>query len=121
MASATRPITDSPWFWAYAFGAGAIVAIALIGPKYGQRQKQIERQFEGRERVAIRQRRRETNRPPGDAPAAAGRRLIPLEPLFLVLAAITILAWAVFWRTHIARRSEAHKARSPDARGSGSS
>ena len=97
-----RPITDSPWFWAYLFGTAALVALALAGPKFNLRQAQIEREFQGRQRAA-----QDLNgQEPSVAMSAAGRTLITLRPLFVALAVITIVAWLVFWRTHLARQRQ---------------
>jgi hypothetical protein len=92
--------TDSPWFWAYLFGTAALIALALVGPKYGPRQAQIEREYQGRQRAA--------QNLSGDEPtlalSSAEDTVIELRPLFVGLAAITIVAWLVFWRKHIGRQ-----------------
>jgi hypothetical protein len=96
-----RPITDSPWFWAYLFGTAALVALALAGGKYGPRQAQIEREFQGRQRAAQNIHGQE----PDVALSTAQRTLVTLRPLFIALAVITAGAWLVFWRQHrLARR-----------------
>jgi hypothetical protein len=106
-----QPITDSPWFWAYLFGTAALLALAIIGPKFGPRQAQLEREFQGRQRAAQHQ--------AGDAPTVAmseaDETIIGLAPLFFALAGVTIVAWIVFWRTHSAR--QASRARSAMASG----
>ena len=95
--SGSRPITDSPWFWAYLFGTAALIALALAGGKYGPRQAQIEREFQGRQRAA-----QHLNRQTPDVElSTAERTLITLRPLFLLLAAITTIAWLVFWRRRL--------------------
>jgi hypothetical protein len=95
MTAASRPMTDSPWFWAYLFGTAALVALALMSPKYGSRQAQIEREFQGRERAA----QNRAGHEPDIAMSTAGDTLITLRPLFLALAAVTSIAWFVFWWT----------------------
>ena len=99
MADARRRITDSPWFWAYVFATAGLIALALAAPKYRLRQTQIERQFEGRQNSM-----RGTANAPADEPPPVGKTRITLQPLFLGLAAITMVAWFVFLRTHLARR-----------------
>jgi len=99
--AAARPVTDSPWFWAYLFGTAALIALALAGPKFGPRQAQIEREFQGRQRAA----QNLNGQAPSVEMSSASRTLINLRPLFLALAAITVVAWIVFWRTHLARQS----------------
>ena len=93
--SAPRPITDSPWFWAYLFTTAALVAVALIGPKYSARQSQIESQYQGRQGGS-----RDQSNATATAPLSTTERtLITLQPLFLLLAAITMIAWIVCWRS----------------------
>src|SRR5438876_8971100 len=95
MHSASRPITDSPWFWVYLFTTAALIALALIGPKFAARQAQIEREFQGRQRAAQNTHGQE----PSGVLSTAERTLITLRPLFFGLAAITTVAWIVFWRS----------------------
>jgi hypothetical protein len=90
-----HPITDSPWFWAYLFGTAALIALALAGPKFSQRQTQIEREFQGRQRAA----QNLNGQQPDVEMSSVGRTLITLRPLFLGLAAITTVAWIAFWRS----------------------
>lgn len=89
-----RPsITESPWFWAYVFATGAVVALLLGTSRYGDRQEQIERQYLARQRagqVVARQ----------DAVAEApveGEPIIPIWPLGLLMTLILSVAWMVFW------------------------
>lgn len=101
--AARQPITDSPWFWAYLFGTAALVALALASPKYSARQAQIEREYQGRSRAA-----QNLN---GVAPnlrmSTAQRTIISLRPLFVVLAAVTAVAWLVFWLRRFRRNQAA--------------
>lgn len=94
---APRPVSDSPWFWAYLFGTAALVALALAGGKYGPRQAQIEREFQGRQRAA----QHLNDVTPDVEMSTAQRTLITLRPLFIALAAVTLVAWIVFWRTRM--------------------
>jgi hypothetical protein len=99
------PITDSPWFWAYLFGTAALLALAVIGPKFGPRQAQLEREFQGRQRAVQHQ--------AGDEPTVAmsdaGETVIGLRPLFFALAGITMVAWFIFWRTRVARQASGER------------
>jgi hypothetical protein len=90
-------MTDSPWFWAYLFTTAALIALALIGPKFAARQAQIEREFQGRQRVAQNVQGQE----PSGTLSTAERTLISLRPLFFGLALITTVAWIVFYRTRM--------------------
>jgi hypothetical protein len=93
--NASRPLADSPWFWAYLFGTAALVALALAGPKFGPRQAQIEREYQGRTRAA----QNLNGVEPDLEMSTAERTLITLRPLFIALAVITSLSWVVFWWT----------------------
>jgi hypothetical protein len=88
-------MTDSPWFWGYLFTTAALIALALIGPKFAARQAQIEREFQGRQRVAQSVQGQE----PSGKLSTAERTLVSLRPLFFGLAAISTVAWIVFYRT----------------------
>ena len=46
MPSEQQSLVDSPWFWAYVFTMSALVALALISPKYSQRQTQVEHAYQ---------------------------------------------------------------------------
>src|SRR5436305_8003268 len=96
MPSARSP-ADSPWFWVYLFTPAALIALALIGPKFAARQAQIEREFQGRQRAAQGSHGQE----PSGTLSSAERTLISLRPLFFGLAAITTVAWIVFYRTRL--------------------
>jgi hypothetical protein len=99
-----RPaITDSPWFWAYLFGVAALMALALAGPKFGPRQAQIEREYQGRTRAA----QNLNGVEPDLEMSTAERTLVTLSPLFMILAAVTMVCWGFFWwqwRTRTAAR-----------------
>jgi hypothetical protein len=94
MAEPARAITDSPWFWLCLFALAALVGLAAIGPKYAQRQAQIEREFQGRQRAA--------QSAQGESPSVPlstpGETIIPLWPLFVALAVFIPIAWFLFWR-----------------------
>jgi hypothetical protein len=93
--AALRPLTDSPWLWVYLFGTAALIALALAVPKFGPRQAQIEREYQGRTRAA----QNLNGVEPDVAMSSAERTLVTLRPLFLTLAGITSLGWIVFWWT----------------------
>jgi hypothetical protein len=85
------PITDSPWFWVLAFSLMGLLALFVIGGKYGRRQAGMERQYQARERIAA-------AGPEGAAElsprpyATPDDTLIPLWPLSVALGAAAILA-----------------------------
>jgi len=94
--AARRPVSDSPWFWAYLFCTAALIALALAGPKFGPRQAQIEREYQGRTRAA----QNLNGVEPSLEMSTAERTLITLRPLFLGLACLTTIAWIAFWRSN---------------------
>jgi hypothetical protein len=77
----------------------ALAALFAIGPKYGGRQARLERQYQARERIDT---RTNTQAPPQDY-ASTDDTLIPLWPLAVILAAVTVLAAAMLYRAQ--RRS----------------
>ncbi len=104
--SAPRPLVDSPWFWAYLFSTAALVALALVGPKFGPRQAQIEREYQGRTRAA-----QNLNGVEPDLPLSSSTQtIVTLRPLFLGLAALTTIAWIAFWWTR-PKQAESHEGR----------
>jgi hypothetical protein len=104
-------MTDSPWFWAYLFGVAALVALALAGPKYGPRQAQIEREYQGRTRAA----QNLSGATPDLALSTEERTLVSLRPLFFGLAGLTLAAWVVFWWTRSRRPSTMPAVPSPES------
>jgi len=103
--AAPRPVADSPWFWVYLFGTAALIALALAAPKFGPRQAQIEREYQGRTRAA-----QNLNGVEPDLPMSSSERTrITLQPLFLALAGITSLGWIVFWWTRRVNRNPPHE------------
>lgn len=100
-SSGPPQITDSPWFWAYLFGVCALIGLVLAVPKYGERQSQIERSYQGRQRAAQQQHDQEPN-VPMSSPA---NTLITLYPLFVAVGILSICAWIMLWRTHRQKRA----------------
>ena len=97
-------LLDSPWFWALAFSFMALVATALVAPKYAVRQQQIEGRFLGRQQAAIERSRRAAGLPPvdlseeaRDRDVAQPRRIVPLWTLSTA-AAVAALGSGVMLR-----------------------
>ncbi len=91
------PITDSPWFWAYLFATGALLALLLAGPKYAWRQTQIERQYTARQMAG---QTRVGERGPAAASTEA-RPIVSLRPLYGLLGVAIIAAWIGLWATRL--------------------
>lgn len=93
-ATAPRPsVTDSPWFWAYLFGAAALVALFLAGGKFGWRQSQIEREYQARTRAA----QQLNGQEPSLELSTPERTLVTLRPLWYVIAVVTVAGWLLYW------------------------
>jgi hypothetical protein len=115
-----RALLDSIWFWLLLFSGAALAAVIGIGPKYDWRQSIIETKYVARERAAqgASQRRAadhvSNDAQPGEAehggPSASSdwyeprqtRRMVPLWPVAVVLAMVTVVAAAML--AHRARR-----------------
>jgi hypothetical protein len=103
--AASRASADSPWFWMYLFGTAALIALALAGPKYGPRQAQIEREYQGRTRAA----QNLNGVDPDLALSSPARTIITLRPLFFGLAVVSTVAWIAYWWT-LRRQPESNDA-----------
>lgn len=96
----------------------ALVLLVAIGRKYERRQANIERNYQGRSRVAERVTREGENNSPQterieeqDAQreyATPGNQLIPVWPLAILLGLISIVAG---WMLYRSRAAQAHTAR----------
>lgn len=91
--------TDSPWFWAALFGVGALLSIAIIGPKFEQRQMKLERKLQGREQ-AWRIRTEGAAAAPAQASPAAPRPRLSLAPLAVIVGLLLALAVGGSWMWH---------------------
>lgn len=96
-----RSLLDSPWYWAYVFLAAALAALFLMGPRYAQRQAQIERNYQARQRAAQYRAGEAPRTPLSDEERTA----IPLWPLFLVLSALLAVTWYAVWRRGLTPRT----------------
>ncbi len=94
------PITDSPWFYVLAFALMALLALAVIGPKYGHRQSAMERKYQARERIEEHREARSNSADDARMEDLAARRpyatpgdtLVPLWPLAAILVAVALFA-----------------------------
>ncbi len=102
-------LTDSPWFWAYVFGAAALVALFAANFKFGPRQAQIEREYQARTRAA----QQLNGVEPSLELSTPQNTRITLGPLWIVLAIITVIGWFLFWQSRRAALSSARQHSSP--------
>ena len=104
------PLTDSPWFWAYLFCTGGLVALFLMSPRYNERQPQIERQMSARQAGG-----QAVSGESGPVRGSTdGDVLISLRPLYGILAILLSGAWFGLWyqRFRVRRGSASQKLRS---------
>ncbi|MDA0255889.1 MAG: hypothetical protein O3C39_12175 [Planctomycetota bacterium] len=99
------PLTDSGWFWALLFSLMSLVGIALIGPKWDWRQRQLEGRFVGRQQAAIERQRRAAGLEAVDlAETAAEReavvpeRIVPAWTLPTLAAVAAAGSAVMLWR-----------------------
>jgi hypothetical protein len=96
-----RPgITDSPWFWLFAFSAIGLIGLLAVSPKYDDRQKRLEARYEGRQRA---RQSAEPAKPAADSNPSMdiaekpdqydyqARRKVPLHFLAAALAVVAIV------------------------------
>ena len=101
--SKPNPLAESIWFWIVCFSAAGLLALTAIGPKYAQRQAQIERQYQARGQV---HRDVAEGRPLGEMAdrdivrySTAGDTLISLRPLEIALVVVIFIATvALVWQ-----------------------
>jgi hypothetical protein len=113
-------LTDSPWFWLLVFANAALLGVALIGPKYNQRQGAVERRFEARREIARRALAHSASEnapddtasnetasnetaPDESLPLDNSAHIVPLLPLALVLVVVNLLAIVLFAASQVRR------------------
>jgi flagellar biosynthesis/type III secretory pathway M-ring protein FliF/YscJ len=116
-ASSRRPpLSDSPWFWVYLFTTFALIVLMFMLPRVRDRQAQIERKAQGRQR-AVEQAAGGTPQTPLSTPE---KTVIPFAPLFAILGAVWVLAWIMLRKRFRSRPTEAEselaRGASPDAK-----
>jgi hypothetical protein len=102
-ASRRPPLSDSPWFWVYLFTTFALIVLMVMAPRVRERQAQIERKAQGRERAM----ERAAGQTPQTRLSTPENTVIPLTPLIVVLGAVWIASWFMllrrFWRARTPR------------------
>jgi hypothetical protein len=111
-----RPISDSPWFWMLVYSGWTFVALALLSLKYGSRQSQLERQFQGRMVAAEKDSpgssashaletpppgaEGHATNPPADASqfSTAQNTIIALWPLTFIFFGLAVCGGVMLWR-----------------------
>jgi hypothetical protein len=93
--SAAARLSDSPWFWLYLFSIAALAGLLLIGPKYYERQSQVERQYQAK----IRASQAASGADPSKEMSTPEATRTSLTPLIFLFALIWICAWPLVWWT----------------------
>jgi hypothetical protein len=114
-------ITESPWYWVLAFSLMALLALIVIGPKYGRRQSALERKYQARERIDdARQARNNSDSDLRTDELAArrqfatpGNTLVPLWPLAAILVVVALFAGYMLRRGRERPDSIRHEGSSP--------
>ncbi len=88
------PLADSPWFWVYLFTTFALIVLVVMRPRVLERQAQIERKEQGRQR-AVEQAAGQDPRTPLSTPE---NTRFGLSPLILILGGVWIVAAIMVWR-----------------------
>jgi hypothetical protein len=95
----TTPLTDSPWFWGYLFATAALVALFLVGPRYLDRQPQLENQYLARQSGG----QAVVGSQGPIEPSSDTRMILSLRPLYLLFALLLVLAWSGLWYQRLRR------------------
>lgn len=94
------PIAESAWFWMFLFSIIGLLALGIIGPKYGRRQAMIEQNYEGRQEAARRMAQKSGQGFPADrsaAPPGGSKLIIGLEPLLAAVSVLVVVSAAGLW------------------------
>jgi hypothetical protein len=108
------PITDSPWFYVLVFSLMALLALVVIGPKYGRRQSALERKYQARERIEDARQARNISGTNSRTDELAARRrfatpgdtLVPLWPLAAILVVVVLFAGYMLRRGRGVRQAQ---------------
>ena len=96
-----RSLTDSVWFWVYLFGTGGLVALYITGPKYRQRQTQLERQFSARQSGG-----QAVSGVDGPVDPTNSEQIISLDPLVVLMGTLLAIGWFGLWYHRFRKRKQ---------------
>lgn len=93
-----KPLADSPLFWLLLFASAALVMLAVVQPKFAQREARLERMYHSRGRAAERTQASATRQPsdPREVEAeeyAPAEPIVTLRPLMFLLSGVVAAAW----------------------------
>jgi hypothetical protein len=93
-------LTDSPWFWAFAFSAMGMLGVWAISGKYDDRQKRVEARYEARQHIVASS--QSGSAPAGDSssPQAgySSERRVPLRFLAGGLVVVSVVSLVMLCR-----------------------
>ena len=101
VASERKSIFESPWYWVYLFATGALIALLLLGWKFGPRQAQIENKYLGHTAA---ERKAAGEEPLAGELSTPDRTIIGLAPLYVLLGIVFVVAWIAVWRQVFLRK-----------------
>jgi hypothetical protein len=94
------PLSDSPWFWVYLFTTFALVVLLVMRPHVQERQAQIERKEQGRQRAL----ERAAGQSPQTPLSTPESTRLTLTPLVAILGLVWVAA-AIMVVRHYLRRA----------------
>ncbi len=105
-----KSITQTLPFWIYVFATAGLAALLIMGPRFQERQSQIERNYQGR----VRANQRAAGEELTGQLSTPGATIITLAPLYALLVVVLLGAWYFMWR-HFVRRSRLSQRGKADA------
>jgi len=111
-----KSVTQTLPFWIYVFAAAGLAALLIMGPRFRERQSQIERNYQGR----VRANQRAAGEELTGVLSTPDATIITLAPLYVLLVAVLLGAWYFMWR-HFARNAAIKKAHAAEVAAHGGS
>lgn len=90
-----KPLADSPLFWLLLFASAALVMLAVVQPKFAQREARLERMYHSRGRAAERT-QASAARQPSDPREFEAEEYVPAEPIVTLRPLMFLLSGVVF-------------------------
>lgn len=93
-----KPLADSPLFWLLLFASAALVMLAVVQPKFAQREARLERMYHSRGRAAERSPPNAARQPSDPREFEAdeyvpAEPIVTLRPLMFLLSGVVLAAW----------------------------
>ena len=91
-------LADSPWLWLLLFSVMALIALQVMAQKYGQRQAQIEQQYQGRQWAHLQPASQGRDKQDVISFSSSDQVMIGLRPLRILAIALIALSGAMLFR-----------------------